>query len=834
VSAESLARALRFTSATALSLFGVLLFTNCPPSPSPVPVATLEEFKTDIPRAGRMVAVTVSAADKQIALAAGESGGLFRTTDGGNSWQHVDGLPPFRIVDVAFAEPGATNTRVVIATAIKDAHLNAVANNGGIWRSDDAGLTWTHIALPASCPPPQSAHGIAYVSASTVFVAADCGVLSSSDLGATWAPILNEPARSVVAHTSGNNTLIDVCLQERAHRRSTDGGTTWSAKHPGPTCETAHAIAVSPLESNVLFATFARAPGTGLSESDDGGQSWIDLGATAYNERPVWVRTRQAIDQNATHFDLYFPGRRVTCTNSLTGQRCPTNAMETWFRVPASGLNHDLNGLAFDPWGRCPLLMVADYGVYRAATAPPPTCGADADWVHVGRASTGVGSLQIYQVAGQLHYPITGGGWFTSGYTNLFIGTMDNWLWANHDVGEHGWQGFGIEGSFLQTLYKAAIAPASDLQLTYMEFGSRGTAKKIRPNLQTGAWSQPSDWTAITPPGNGTAPVLISAHTYVQWSGATLLLTTDGGATWSTLGMLPARPTGPLNILQFGSSQVTKTSAGPALYEFVTDSAGSSGLALITNLSPTTTPRILEVRTLGGINNRGFSSGLRGIMGNCFGSGAWYCQPVYAADPNDYRNLIAADPVQKIMSRSTDAGQTWQASLGLTNLVTAAGALSFTDAIGACQAHTIAYDPGNSAHVLVGTDQAGIIASANGGLTWSALPSTSMATAISSIFFDDRANVVYVATYGRGLWKLTIDWNSLAPTPAPSPSPKVTVPDVIRFTAIQAGDRIRAAGLAPVLRGPQGPTARVTRQVPVSGTLVNQGTRVTAFLEVTD
>ena len=54
VSAESLARALRFTSATALSLFGVLLFTNCPPSPSPVPVATLVEFKTDIPRAGRM------------------------------------------------------------------------------------------------------------------------------------------------------------------------------------------------------------------------------------------------------------------------------------------------------------------------------------------------------------------------------------------------------------------------------------------------------------------------------------------------------------------------------------------------------------------------------------------------------------------------------------------------------------------------------------------------------------------------------------------------------------------------------------------------------------
>ena len=154
MSLKSLGGALRFASTTALFLFAVLLFTNCPPSPPRPVVANLVEFTTDIPRAGRMVAVTVSAADRQIAIAASESGGLFRTTDGGNSWHHVDGLPPFRIVDVAFAEPGSRDTQVVIATATKDAHLNAVANNGGIWRSDNAGLTWTHIALPGSCPSP--------------------------------------------------------------------------------------------------------------------------------------------------------------------------------------------------------------------------------------------------------------------------------------------------------------------------------------------------------------------------------------------------------------------------------------------------------------------------------------------------------------------------------------------------------------------------------------------------------------------------------------------------------------------------------------------------------
>ena len=110
------------------------------------------------------------------------------------------------------------------------------------------------------------------------------------------------------------------------------------------------------------------------------------------------------------------------------------------------------------------------------------------------------------------------------------------------------------------------------------------------------------------------------------------------------------------------------------------------------------------------------------------------------------------------MVSSNDAGQSWHQLVGLTNLVTAGGTLSFADAIGGCQAHVIAYDPGNSSHILVGTDQAGILASANGGLTWSALSGTAAATAITSIFFDDRTGKIYVATYGRGLWKLTVDW----------------------------------------------------------------------------
>jgi hypothetical protein len=407
--------------------------------------------------------------------------------------------------------------------------------------------------------------------------------------------------------------------------------------------------------------------------------------------------------------------------------------------------------------------MAADWGVYHAAAATPAGCGPDAGWTHVGMASTGLGSLQVFQVAGQVHYPITGNGVSISGFTSLFLGTMDNLIWVVRDTSQGHWNGTGLEGSFLQALYDATTVSATDAQFTYMDFEAK--AKKRVPNFQTGTWAAEATWTAASPPGTNTPPVLISAQTYVQWSGATVFLTTDGGATWSPLGMLPASAnpnnSNPLNVAPFGASQVTKTTAGPALFEFVGDNAGASGLALLTNLSPAATPRTLEVRTLGGLNNQGLNSGLQGIMGNCFAAGDWYCQPVYAADPNDYRNLIAADPGQQFMAKSVDAGQHWQSLPGLTSLVTGGGTLSFTDAIGGCQAHVIAYDPGNSAHILVGTDQAGIIASANGGATWSALPNTARATAITSIFFDDRAGVAYVATFGRGLWKLTVDWSTV-------------------------------------------------------------------------
>ena len=65
------------------------------------------------------------------------------------------------------------------------------------------------------------------------------------------------------------------------------------------------------------------------------------------------------------------------------------------------------------------------------------------------------------------------------------------------------------------------------------------------------------------------------------------------------------------------------------------------------------------------------------------------------------------------MKASCDGGQTWTEDNGLTELVTGQGALRFSIPFGEegvrMQVHAIAFDPDDDDHVVVGTEEAGIV-----------------------------------------------------------------------------------------------------------------------------
>ena len=85
-----------------------------------------------VPAGGRAVAIAVSQSDAKRLVVATESGGLFRTFDGGVSFQHLDAFPTLFAVDVVMA---SLDPNIVIATARDDF---ATTPGGGIWRSQTA------------------------------------------------------------------------------------------------------------------------------------------------------------------------------------------------------------------------------------------------------------------------------------------------------------------------------------------------------------------------------------------------------------------------------------------------------------------------------------------------------------------------------------------------------------------------------------------------------------------------------------------------------------------------------------------------------------------------
>jgi len=142
---------------------------------------------------------------------------------------------------------------------------------------------------------------------------------------------------------------------------------------------------------------------------------------------------------------------------------------------------------------------------------------------------------------------------------------------------------------------------------------------------------------------------------------------------------------------------------------------------------------------------------------------AWHWYSVFAVDPNNSQHLIAADGGSNKMVVSTDGGVTWSPDNLLTNLVTNFGEFDFTascvDIVCFTQATNIAFDPSNGNRIFVGTRQAGIFASLDGGATWGMLRGSNLVPNVSSFFFDEVQNDVIISSYGRGLWKLDLPVN---------------------------------------------------------------------------
>jgi len=248
---------------------------------------------------GRIADFAINPKNYSEYFVASASGGVWKTEDRGTTFSSVfDGYGAYSIGCVVI-DPN--NTNVVWIGTGENNHQRALGYGNGVFRSRDGGKSWENMGLKES----RHIGGIVIDprNSNTIFVAAEGstwgsgkerGLYKTTDGGKSWKNVLfiseNTGVNNVVMDTENPNILYATSEQRRRHiftkigggpesavYKSEDNGETWRKIMKGlPTDDIGGmGIAVSKVNSNVLFLIVEAAyDGSGFYRSDDKGESW--------------------------------------------------------------------------------------------------------------------------------------------------------------------------------------------------------------------------------------------------------------------------------------------------------------------------------------------------------------------------------------------------------------------------------------------------------------------------------------------------------------------------------------------------------------------------------